>query len=78
MERLPVECVNRKLATATVITRYRLFSLLLLIRNFPGATASAREEAGLVRAELLPLPDRGRRRMKHCITSFDEEGSDGT
>lgn len=29
-------------------------------------------------AALLPLADRGRRRMKHYITSFGEEGSDGT
>lgn len=56
----------------------RLFSLLPLIGNFPAAAASAQEEVGLARAALLPLADRGRRRMKHYIISFGEEGSDGT
>lgn len=42
------------------------------------AAASAQEDAGLGRAALLSLADRGRRSTKPYITSFSEEGSDGT
>lgn len=56
------------------VTMNRLFFRLLLIGPF----SRGGEEAGLARAALLPWADRGRRRMTHYITSFVEEGSDGT
>lgn len=64
----------KKNTAAAVTTRYNeqvVFQLLLI-----GPFSRGGEE--VARAALLPWADRGRRRMTHYITSFVEEGSDGT
>lgn len=69
---------NKKTKTQPLLSQHvtvnRLFFRLLLIGPF----SRGGEEASLARAALLPWADRGRRRMTHYITSFVEEGSDGT